>query len=89
MSDLTASHLEFLKHLNNGGLASICSYGKHTITTEVICKPKSYGAGIKSISYLSDLGFVRYGDPSPYKSGTSRPLILTDAGKSAMVGVTI
>ena len=86
MSDLTASHLQFLKHLDDGGLAALRVYGKSTQTVEVVCKPKSYGAGIKSISYLSDLGLVRYGDPSPYKSGTSRPLVLTDAGKAAVGG---
>jgi hypothetical protein len=88
MNNLTASHLEFLKHLNDGGMASIRVYGKSTQTVEVVCKPKSYGAGIKSISYLWDLGLVRYGDSSPYKSGTSRPIVLTDAGKAAVGGIS-
>lgn len=84
MNELTASHLSFLKHLSDGGMAALCIYGKRVETTEIVCRPKSYGAGLKSLSYLSDLGLVRYGDPSPYKSGKSLPIILTEEGKAAI-----
>lgn len=84
MIDLAKSHIALLRHISDGGLVSLCIYGKRTQTMEVLCRPKTDGAGIKSISYLQELGLVRYGDPSPYKSGKSLPIILTEEGKSAI-----
>lgn len=84
MSELTVSHLALLKHLNGGGLVCVRVYGKSVQTIDVVCKPKSDGAGLKSISHLEELGLIYYGEPSPYKSGTSRPLVLTEAGIDAI-----
>jgi hypothetical protein len=86
MNDLTPSHVDFLKHVNSGGLAAVCIYGKKELTTEIITRPRCYGAGLKSLSYLHDLGFIRYGDASPYKSGKSFPVLLTELGKLAAGG---
>lgn len=84
MSELTASHVSFLKHLHGGGLVAMAIYGKREEIVEVLSRPTCMYAGIKAISYLTDLGLVRYGDPSPYKSGKSLPIVLTDAGKEVV-----
>lgn len=59
-------------------------YGKKEEVVEVISRPTCMFAGIKGIAELQELGLVRYGDPSPYKSGRSLPIVLTDAGKAAV-----
>lgn len=84
MSELTESQLNLLKHLSGEGLVAIATYGKKEKVIEVVSYPLYHAAGIKSISWLLELGLVRYGDPSPYKSGKSLPIILTDAGKAAV-----
>lgn len=86
MSDLTQSHINLLKHIHGGGLVAVAVYGSKTKTIEVLSRPTCRETGLKAIDYLNDLGLIRYGDPSPYKSGKSLPLVLTDAGKS-VVGV--
>lgn len=87
MSELTPSQVSLLRHIHSGGLVCVRVYGKRVQTVDVVCKPKSDGAGLKSISHLEELGLIYYGDPSPYKSGTSRPRVLTEAGKAALVEV--
>jgi len=84
MSALTEPHIKFLKNLSNGGLVAIANYGKREITMEVLSRPTCYEAGLKGIDYLRELGLVRYGDPSPYKSGTVTPIVLTEAGKEVI-----
>lgn len=81
MSELTEAHIKFMKNLNSGGLVSVAIYGKVTQTMEILSRPTCREAGLKGIDYLRELGLVRYGDPSPYKSGKSLPIVLTDAGK--------
>lgn len=82
MGELTEAHMKFLKNLNSGGLVAVAIYGKVTQTMEVLSRPTCSEAGLKGIDYLRELGLVRYGDPSPYKSGKSLPIVLTDAGRS-------
>lgn len=82
MIDLQQSHKDFMKHLSGGGLVAIAIYGKKVGTMEVVSFPKYMNAGLKSISHLMELGLLRYGDPSPYKSGKSLPIVLTEAGKA-------
>jgi len=89
MSELTEPHVNFLKNLESGGLVAIAMYGKKELTMELLSRPTCYEVGLKGIDYLRDLGLVRYGDPSPYKSGTINPIVLTEAGKSAVVGVSL
>lgn len=84
MSDLRQSQRDFLKHLHGGGLVALAIYGKKEEVVEVISRPTCMFAGIKGIAELQELGLVRYGDPSPYKSGRSLPIVLTDAGKAAV-----
>lgn len=84
MSELTMVHEKVLKYLHKGGLLAVAIYGKSIQTTEVVTYPKFNGVGLKSINYIMDLGFIRYGDPSPYKSGRVVPIVLTYAGKVAL-----
>lgn len=86
MSELSIAQIMLLKHIHGGGLVAVATYGKRDVTTEVTTYPKFHaGAGLRSISDLQERGLVRYGDASPYKSGKSLPLVLTDAGKEAVV----
>lgn len=87
--DISAAHISLLKHIHSGGSVAVATYGKRTQTVEVICNPKSDGAGLKSISHLMELGLVRYGDSSPYKSGKSSPILLTEAGEAVLAGETL
>lgn len=84
MRELNASQVNFLKFLRDGGLAAIANYGKMVQTNEVLSRPVCMHAGLRSIDMLIAAGFVRYGDPSPYKSGTVTPIVLTEAGKEAV-----
>jgi hypothetical protein len=84
MSELQESHRNLLKHIHGGGLVAVAIYGKTTQTREVLSRPTYREAGLKGIDHLRELGLVRYGDPSPYKSGMSLPVVLTDAGKNVV-----
>lgn len=84
MSDLTRSHINLLKHIHGGGLMAVAIHGRKTKTIEVLSQPTCRETGLKAIDYLNDLGLIRYGDPSPYKSGKSLPIVLTDEGKVAV-----
>jgi hypothetical protein len=84
MSNLSEPQRQLLKHLGDGGLVATCIYGKRTMTVEVTSRPNCWAAGIRSIELLRKDGLVRDGDPSPYKSGRSIPVVLTDAGRLAL-----
>lgn len=84
MSELSWSDRNILTHLSGGGLIAIASYGKTTLTVEVLSRPTCVDVGIKRIAMLGKVGLVRYGDPSPYRSGTVTPIVLTEAGKEAI-----
>lgn len=83
MSELTQSQVGMLKQLQDGGLIALAVYGKRDLTVEVLSLPKCLYAGVKGIEELRERGLVRYGDRSPYKSGKSLPIVLTDAGRVA------
>lgn len=84
MSELTDSQTQLLKHLSGGGMVATCIYGKRTTTIEVISRPSCWAAGFRSIEVLREAGLIRDGEPSPYKSGKSIPVVLTDAGRAAL-----
>lgn len=85
MSELTESDKNLLQHIQGGGLVGIAVYGKRTKIMEILCSRTCIDAGIKRIDILREAGLVRYGDPSPDKSGRITPIVLTDAGE-AVVG---
>lgn len=80
--ELAESQRNILRHINEGGLISISIHGKRTKTVMIHCLPKCDDAGIMIVEKLLEAGLVRYGDPSPYLSGISTPIILTDAGRA-------
>lgn len=67
-----------MNHLAAGGLIAVAAYGKQMVTFEVLSSPRCIEAGLKRIDALVSSGQLRYGDPSPYKSGRVTPLLPTE-----------
>lgn len=84
---LNETEKEVLWHLDNGGTIAVRIYGKRVRTMDTICGPSSFRVGLRMLDTLEKAGLICHGEPSPYRSGKSYPILLTELGKTAAYAV--
>jgi hypothetical protein len=70
---------DVLQYLANGGLIAFRAYNKKT---KIVCQPDCARVGLGTIATLDEAELIRPGEASPYRTGKSYSILLTNLGKT-------